>query len=96
MTRAPNPVPLSECGLLTPKNARFYCGQLGEEKFDRCVARYVRAVLLGGRRFYRRRDLDRWIEGLGRPPQPTPEELLDRMFSDEPEKKQRARPKPAA
>ena len=43
------------------------------------VAPHVRARLLGGRRFYSRKELDQWIEGLGRPPQPTAEQLLDRL-----------------
>lgn len=69
---------LDECALLSRRNAMRYCGQLGEERFDRevaprCVPRYI-----GQERFYQRLDLDRWIAGLpvdrlGTSGQPAPE-----------------------
>lgn len=51
-------IPLGECGLLTCKNAMRYCGQLGDERFDREVAPCCRPRLIGQERFYLREDLD--------------------------------------
>jgi hypothetical protein len=31
-------IPIGECGLLSRPNAMRYCGQIGEERFDREVA----------------------------------------------------------
>lgn len=56
-------IPIGECGLLSRKNARRYCGGLGEERFDRIVGPHVRARLIGGERFYVRSELDAWIVG---------------------------------
>lgn len=56
-------IPISECGLLSRRNARRYCGGLGEERFDRVVGPHVTARLLGNERFYLRSDLDAWIVG---------------------------------
>jgi hypothetical protein len=56
-------IPLSDCGLLSRRNARRYCGCLGEEKFDREVGPHVRARLLGREKFYSRKELDAWIDG---------------------------------
>jgi hypothetical protein len=61
-----NIIPLSDCGLLSRRNARRYCGCLGEERFDREVGPHVRPRLLGSRRFYSRKELDAWIDGVGR------------------------------
>ena len=55
-------IPLGECGLLTRANARRYCGGLGEDRFDREVGPYVTPRLLGGERFYSRKELDAWID----------------------------------
>ena len=65
MTSAKNLIPLGECGLLSRRNARRYCGCLGEERFDREVGPHVRARLLGGQRYYSRKELDAWIAGKG-------------------------------
>lgn len=51
---------LSEAVLLSKRNARFYAGQLGEEKFERCVAPHVRTKKVGDRVLYFRADIDRW------------------------------------
>lgn len=56
-------IPIGECGLLSRRNARRYCGGLGEERFDRVVGPHVTARLLGGERFYVRKELDAWIAG---------------------------------
>lgn len=53
-----DPIPLGECGLLTRKNAMRYCGQLGDERFDREVALRCRPRFIGQERFYLRQDLD--------------------------------------
>jgi hypothetical protein len=52
------------CGLLTRRNAMFYCGQLGKERFDREVATACQPRYIGLERFYLRTDLDRWMEAL--------------------------------
>jgi hypothetical protein len=69
-------IPLSDCGLLSRRNARRYCGCLGEERFDREVGPHVRQRLLGRERFYWRKELDAWIDGLG---QPAGESLVERI-----------------
>ncbi len=58
------PIPLGECGLLSRRNAMRYCGQLGEERFDREVAPVCRPRYIGQERFYLREDLDAWTRGL--------------------------------
>lgn len=68
-------IPLDECRLLTRRNAMRYCGQLGDERFDREVAPQCSARYIGQERFYDRQDLDRWVDGLpidrlGTKPQP--------------------------
>jgi hypothetical protein len=65
---------LSDCGLLSRRNARRYCGCLGEERFDREVGPHVTARLIGRERFYSRKELDAWIHGIG---QPAGESLLE-------------------
>lgn len=75
-------MPLSDCGLLSRANARRYCGCLGEERFDREVGPRVRARLIGNERFYSRKELDTWIDGLGAPPHPTKEDLLAALSDD--------------
>jgi hypothetical protein len=73
-------IPLSDCGLLSRRNARRYCGCLGEERFDREVGPHVTARLLGSERFYSRKELDAWIDGPTRPSDwPTPAELLEKL-----------------
>ena len=57
-------ISLGECGLLTWRNAMRYCGQLGEERFDREVAPRCRPRYIGQERFYLRDDLDVWTHGL--------------------------------
>jgi hypothetical protein len=71
-----NLIPIGECGLLSRKNARRYCGCLSDERFDLKVAPHVRARLLGTRRYYSRKELDAWIDGKGEPQRPTAAELL--------------------
>lgn len=51
---------LDETLLLSRKNAMFYAGQLGEEKFDAQVAPHVRTKRIGSRVYYVRADIDRW------------------------------------
>eukprot|EP01031_Cornospumella_fuschlensis_P047046 gene47046-57613_t len=41
-------IPLGECGLLTRKNAMRYCGQLGDERFDREIMSEMGALGLLG------------------------------------------------
>lgn len=55
---------LDECGLLTRRNAMRYCGQIGDERFDREVAPVCAPRYIGQERFYLRADLDRWMTGL--------------------------------
>jgi hypothetical protein len=67
-------IPIGECGLLNRRNAMLYCGQLGEERFDREVAPHCPPRFIGQERFYDRGDLDAWRQGLpvdrlGRAPQ---------------------------
>lgn len=57
-------IPLDECRLLTRRNAMRYCGQLGEERFDREVAPVCAPRYIGQERFYDRQDLDRWAASL--------------------------------
>ncbi len=57
-------IPIGECGLLTRRNAMAYCGQLGDERFDREVAPYCPPRFIGQERFYDRDDLDVWRKGL--------------------------------
>jgi hypothetical protein len=90
MTRAL--IPLGECGLLSRRNALRYCGCLGEEKFDRLVAPHVRVRWLGSQRFYLRKDLDQWIEGLQ--PAPTTVEQVLAGYDEALEKQRRGRPNP--
>jgi hypothetical protein len=78
---AQNIIPLSECGLLSRRNARRYCGCLGEESFDREVGPHVRARLLGSRRFYSRKELDAWIDGV-RPASNSFKEAIRRAYAD--------------
>lgn len=72
---------LSEAALLTRKNARFYAGQLGEEKFDRVVAPHVRCRRLGGQRYYVRKDIDAWLslDASGNTVDNTFQTMLNRM-----------------
>jgi len=55
---------MDECGLLTRRNAMRYCGQLGDERFDREVAPRCEPRYIGQERFYLRQDLDRWMNAL--------------------------------
>jgi hypothetical protein len=57
-------ISIAECGLLTRRNAMAYCGQLGEERFDREVAPHCPPRFIGQERFYDRDDLDAWRKGL--------------------------------
>ena len=84
MTRAL--IPLSDCGLLSRRNARRYCGCISEERFDREVGPHVRARLLGREKFYSRKELDAWIDGSS--PAREQEEFLERLrrgLSSDPE-----------
>lgn len=53
-------IPWGECVLLSRRNARRYCGGLGDDRFDREVVPHVPARILGGERFYVRAHLDKW------------------------------------
>lgn len=77
--RSTNLIPIGECGLLSRRNARRYCGCLGEELFDLKVAPHVRALRMGTRRFYSRKELDAWIDGKVEPVYPTNDEILARL-----------------
>jgi hypothetical protein len=78
-----NLIPLAGCGLLSRRNARRYCGCLGEESFDREVGPHVRPRLLRSRRFYSRKELDAWIDGLGQPSKESFREHVRRVFEEE-------------
>lgn len=72
---------LEEAALLSRTNARFYAGQLGEDKFDAHVAPHIRSKVIGSRRYYVRADIDRWL-GLDpstADPQVSRETILDRL-----------------
>jgi hypothetical protein len=58
------PIPIGECGLLSRRNAMRYCGQLGEERFDREVAPHCPPRYIGQERFYDLDDLRTWKAGL--------------------------------
>ena len=85
-----NLIPIDECGLLSRRNARRYCGCLSEARFDFEVAPHVRARLLGTRRYYSRKELDAWIDRKGAPEHPAIVELLARL--DEGLERNRKRP----
>lgn len=57
-------LPIGECGLLTRRNAMRWCGQIGEERFDREVAPRCTPRYMGQERFYDLEDLKRWRAGL--------------------------------
>lgn len=71
-------IPMSECALLSRSNAKCYVGCLGDARFDREVAPYVRARLIGRERFYLREDLDVWVRG-GQAGGVAADALLDRL-----------------
>lgn len=78
---------LDECGLLSRRNAMRYCGQLGEERFDREVAPRCAPRYIGQERFYQRQDLDRWIadlpvDRLGGAPQAPEQDEWERLRHD--------------
>jgi hypothetical protein len=50
-----------ESPLLTRDEAAGYC-RVGLRTFDRRVAPQVRGLCIGARRFFDRRDIDRWLE----------------------------------
>ena len=75
-------IPKSECRLLPRADARRYCGGLGNERFDREVAPYCVARLVGLERFYDRLELDAWVEKLGVTHQQEPADWLDRVERD--------------
>lgn len=80
-------IPLDECALLTRRNAMRYCGQLGDERFDREVAPRCRPRFIGQERFYLREDLDAWARGLpvdrlGTPTQAPAEDDWGRLRDD--------------
>ncbi|MBL8582819.1 MAG: hypothetical protein JNL61_11410 [Rhizobiaceae bacterium] len=74
-------IPLGECGLLSRANARRYCGGLGEDRFDREVGPHVTPRMLGGERFYARKELDAWIDRPGSNRQ-APVNWLERLDHD--------------
>lgn len=57
-------IPIGECGLLSRRNAMRWCGQLGEERFDREVAPRCAPRYIGQERFYDIDDLRAWKAGL--------------------------------
>jgi hypothetical protein len=52
-----------ECALLSRADARVYVGGLGDERFDREVGPHVTVRMIGKERFYKRRELDAWVDG---------------------------------
>ena len=80
-------ISVGECGLLTRRNAMRYCGQLGDERFDREVAPRCPPRYIGQERFYDRDDLDAWRRGLpvdrlGRPTQASETTEWERFRDD--------------
>lgn len=57
-------IPIAECGLLTRRNAMRWCGQMGDERFDREVASRCAPRYIGQERFYAIEDLRAWRDGL--------------------------------
>src|SRR4051812_46459345 len=55
---------LDECGLLTRRNAMRWCGQLGEERFDREVVPVCAPRYIGQERFFSLEDLRAWRDAL--------------------------------
>ena len=74
-------IPVGECGLLSRRNARRYCGGLGEERFDRVVGRHVTPRLIGGERFYVRKELDDWIVGPVQSDSDAAWEIIEQRFA---------------
>ncbi len=72
---------LDEAALLSRKNAMFYAGQLGDEKFDAQVAPHVRTKRIGSRLYYMRKDIDRWagLDTSSEEPHLPARTLLDRL-----------------
>jgi hypothetical protein len=54
-------IPALESPLLTRDEAAGYC-RVGLRTFDRRVAPHVRALCIGARRLFDRRDIDTWLE----------------------------------
>lgn len=80
-------ISLGECALLTRRNAMRYCGQLGEERFDREVVPNCRPRYIGHERFYLREDLDAWskslpVDRLGGAPQAAAEDDWEKLRGD--------------
>jgi hypothetical protein len=78
---------LDECALLSRRNAMRYCGQLGDERFDREVAPRCTPRFIGQERFYLREDLDAWARGLpvdrlGSTPQVVEQDDWERLSND--------------
>jgi hypothetical protein len=69
-----------EVALLSRRNARQYVGGLGEETFDRAVAPHCTARVIGNRRYYRRADLDAWVNGGQMPAHVDLSELIRRRY----------------
>jgi hypothetical protein len=76
------PIPKSECRLLSRADARRYCGGLGDERFDREVAPYCVPRLIGLERFYDRLELDSFVDRLGSAEKHEPTDWLDRVERD--------------
>jgi hypothetical protein len=74
-------IPLAECGLLSRTNARRYCGCLGEESFDRVIGPHVTPRLIGRARFYVRKGLDAWIEGIEQSNRKPLLEAIERVYA---------------
>lgn len=80
-------ISLNDCGLLTRRNAMRWCGQIGDERFDREVSPFCAPRYIGQERFYDLDDLKAWKRGLpvdrlGRPTQAPAEDDWDRLRND--------------
>jgi hypothetical protein len=78
---------LDECGLLTRRNAMRWCGQLGDERFDREVVPVCAPRYIGQERFYSIDDLRAWrdalpVDRLGRAPQAPAEDDWEKLRND--------------
>ncbi len=80
-------LPIGECGLLSRRNAMRWCGQLGEERFDREVAPRCAPRYIGQERFYDIDDLKAWkaglpVDRLGGATQAEPQDDWERLRHD--------------
>lgn len=80
-------ISIGDCGLLTRRNAMRWCGQMGEERFDREVVPHCTPRFIGQERFYDLEDLRRWraslpVDRLGGGPQAPAEDDWGKLRND--------------